>query len=84
MAINIQRCNAKVILKKLEKLTCSLAEDTLFDGDDSFTFRDVIVFIDDLQNKTICLSVCVSVQYIYFETLYLPYNIYDCSLKESN
>ena len=33
LAISIQRCNARVILNKLRKFTCRLAEDTLFEGD---------------------------------------------------
>ena len=31
LAIKIQRCNARVILNKLRKFTCRLAEDTLFE-----------------------------------------------------
>ena len=33
LAINIQRCNARIILNKLRKFTCRLAEDILFEGD---------------------------------------------------
>ena len=52
LAINIQRCNARVILNN-RKFTCRLAEDTLemcaLIALDNFTFRDVIVFIEDLE-----------------------------------
>ena len=48
LAINIQRCNARVILNNFRKFTCRLAEDTLITLD-NFTFSNVIVFIEDLE-----------------------------------
>ena len=59
VAINIQRCNARVTLIKLRKFTCSLAEDTLLKemcNAVCTNFRNVSVFIEDLNNLSVCLS----------------------------